>query len=525
MMKSKIFVVSLALLLSGCTQVGTSSFISISSEEKISLTTETDYISSSVNYSSEDISSEEISSSSESFSLENSSAEQVDSSSVSNSSIALSSQPIEENIVLDFYNFNDFHGSIEYSSSLGEPGLSKIATYIKQQRTKNEDGFVLTSSGDMWQGSALSNLFKGAIVNDWMSYIGFDCMTLGNHEFDWGVDRIVSNMNDMAFPVINCNLEERGYSKPVDWIEDTAMINVKGLKIGFVGAIGEGEGSDILASISYNLNFPDPSTYAINAAKKLRNDGADLVVYLLHDSCETISDSVASNMDVIFCGHTHDGENELISGVPAVQAYSNGKDVSHVNLTYNTSTKKITYNTHEVVDLRRLSLANDPETDAIINKRLTPEINQKINAQVGKISSKLSKSKQSELMTEYLYQYYKDNYDEFPIYATNYNNSRSDMSAGTITYKDVFKSFPFDNEVVVMKIKGSALKTITYGTFYYPGSTAISNNNYYYIFTIDYIADYDYYYQPELGVEIVRRYEDIYPRDIFAEYFGGDYPL
>ena len=524
-MKNKIFVISLAILLSGCTQGGASSFITISSEEKNSLTTETNYIPSSISSSFEDLSSEKLSSSVESFSSQQSSSENHASSSANDSSSVSTSQPLEENIVLDFFNINDFHGSIENSSSQGEPGLSKLATYIKQQRAKNEDGFVLTSSGDMWQGSALSNIFKGAIVNEWMSYIGFDCMTLGNHEFDWGVDRIISNMEDMNFPVINCNVEEKELAKPVDWIEDTAMINVKGLNIGFIGAIGEGQGGDILASISYNLNFPDPSDYAVNAAKKLKKEGADLIVYLLHDSCETITDTVASYMDVIFCGHTHDGENEMVNGVPAVQAYSNGKDISHVKLTYNTSTKSITYNTHEIVDLRRLNLPNDADTDAIINRRVTPEIDEKINSRVGRISSKLSKSKQSELMTEYLYEYYKDNYDEFPIYATNYNNARSDMTAGTITYKDVFKSFPFDNEVVVMKIKGSALRNVTYGTFYYPGSTSIVNNNYYYIFTIDYIADYDYYYQPSLGVEIVRRYTGVYPRDIFAEYFGTDYPL
>ena len=512
-------------MLSGCTQISTSSFMSISSEEKNSLISETNFTTSSISSSLEEISSQELSSSIESFSSEKSSSNVVSSSSEISSSTISSSTSYNENIVLDFYNFNDFHGSIEYSSSLGEPGISKISTYLKQQKAKNEDGFVLTSSGDMWQGSALSNIFKGGIINDWMSYIGFNCMTLGNHEFDWGVDRIISNMEDMNFPVINCNVEEKELAKPVDWIEDTAMINVKGLNIGFVGAIGEGQGGDILASISYNLNFPDPSDYAVNAAKKLKKDGADLIVYLLHDSCETITDTVASYMDVIFCGHTHDGENEMVNGVPAVQAYSNGKDISHVKLTYNTSTKSITYNTHEVVDLRRLNLANDADTDAIINRRITPEIDEKINSSVGRISSKLSKSKQSELMTEYLYEYYKDNYDEFPIYATNYNNARSDMTAGTITYKDVFKSFPFDNEVVVMKIKGSALRNVTYGTFYYPDSTSIVNNNYYYIFTIDYIADYDYYYQPSLGVEIVRRYTGVYPRDIFAQYFGTDYPL
>ena len=501
-MKKIILVISSCILLSGCDFLTPSQqIVSVSSEENISLNSET-------------ISSDEANSS-----------EFVDSSSIEDSSSVTSESIVEENITLDFYNFNDFHGAIEETSSLGEPGISKISTYLKQEKAKNEDGFVLTSSGDMWQGSALSNTFKGAIVNDWMNYIGFDCMTLGNHEFDWGTDRIQTNMKEMNFPVISCNILDKDLAKPVDWIEGTAMKTIKGLNIGFVGAIGEGQTGDILASISHNLQFPDPSNYVINAATQLRENGADLIVYLLHDSNETVSTSVASKMDVIFCGHTHTGENKKISGKPSLQAYSNGKDMSHVKLTFNTKTKKVTYTAMDVVDLRKLSVSKDQETEDIINKRLTPEINAKLNANVGRTNRQLSQSDLSQLIVEYFYKYYKDNYHEFPIYATNYNNARSAISAGIVTYKDVFKSFPFENEAVVMKLKGSALKTITYGTFYYPGSTTLEDDKDYYVFTIDYIADYDYYYQPKLGVEIVRRYNDVYPRDIFARYFGEDYPL
>ena len=446
-------------------------------------------------------------------------------SSSSNDSSSSASQPVEENIVLDFYNINDFHGAIEENTSLKEPGLSKISTYIKNEKEKNKDGFVLTSAGDMWQGSAISNYFKGAVVNDWMNYIGFDCMTLGNHEFDWGIDKIKSNMETMNFPVISCNVLDKDLAKPVDWIEGTSMTQVKGLNIGFIGAIGEGQTSDILASISHNLKFPDPTNYVIDAADSLREKGADIIVYLLHDSCETVKNSVADKVDLIFCAHTHQGENEMIRNKPALQAYSNGKDISHVKLTYNTSTKSITYNKYEVVDLRNIRLAKDEGTEELINKDVTPEISSILNAQVGRTKAQLPVSTLNDLIVKYFYKYYQSNINEFPIFATNHNNARSALPSGLVTYKDIFKSFPFENEVVVMKIKGDALSTITYGTFYYPGSKTIDSNEYYYIFTIDYIADYDYYYQTELGVEIVRRYNNIYPRDIFAQYFGEDYPL
>lgn len=440
-------------------------------------------------------------------------------------SLTSGTNSLNETVVLDFYNINDFHGAIEENTGLSEPGLSKISTYLKQKKSKNNDGFVLTSSGDMWQGSALSNTFKGAIVNDWMNYMQFDCMTLGNHEFDWGIDTLKSNIKDLNFPVINCNLEDKDLAKPVDWVEGTYTKQVNGLNIGFVGAIGEGQGGDILASVSHSFNFPDPSSYVIDAATELREKGADIIVYLLHDETAAVNSQVVDKVDVIFCGHSHQGERQLVNGKPLLQAYSNGKDLAHINLTYNKTTKSIQYNTYEIIDLRNMQLAKDAGAEEIIGKRYDDATKTKLEAEIGRTNRQLSQSDLTSLITKYFYQYYCDNYTEYPIYAANHNNARSAIARGVVTYKDAFKAFPFENEPVLMKIKGSALKTITYGQFYPNKDDNIADNEYYYIFTIDYIADYDYYYQPSLGVEIVERYKDIYPRDIFSQYFGADYPL
>ena len=86
--------------------------------------------------------------------------------------------------------FNDVHGNaIDSETGLG---ISKTSTLINKI-TNNKENTILISQGDMWQGSAESNLTKGYLVTDWMSEQGFVSMTLGNHEFDWGEDRIREN--------------------------------------------------------------------------------------------------------------------------------------------------------------------------------------------------------------------------------------------------------------------------------------------------------------------------------------------
>jgi len=67
---------------------------------------------------------------------------------------------------IDFYSLNDFHGSTENISANYEPGINKLSTFFKNEKAKNPGGFVLTASGDMWQGSADSNLTNGRWVND-----------------------------------------------------------------------------------------------------------------------------------------------------------------------------------------------------------------------------------------------------------------------------------------------------------------------------------------------------------------------
>ena len=510
------------LMLSSCALFNSSvTDTSFSLSESLSGVSESEFTSEESSISTF-VSSEEtsISSFSSLISSEKSSSSSLESSSISESSSSVDDNPL---VTLDFYNINDFHGSIEENRSLSEPGLSKLASFLLNEKNKNPTGFVLTNSGDMWQGSALSNLNKGQLINEWMNYMEFDCMTLGNHEFDWGIDQIKSSMEYLNFPVISTNIINSETYNPVDWIEGTYIKEIAGVKVGFVGAIGEGQTGDIIASVSHTIEFPDPSSYVTSASQQLIRDGADIVVTLLHDETSAITRNMATYSDLFFCGHTHTSERTMAFNKPAIQGYRNGSCVGHVSLTYNKVNNNVTYNKYEVIDISNMNLNNDERTDEIIDKYLTDEVKDKINRVIGRTNSSLSQSDQSSLITRYFYYYYKDFIDEYDIYATNYNNARSRMNAGNITYKDIFKSFPFDNNMCVMKLKGKALKTITYGTFYIPNQETLQDNKDYYIFTIDYIAEYDVYYAPNLGVEIVSRFSDLLPRDIFAHYFAIEY--
>ena len=103
-------------------------------------------------------------------------------------------------VIVDLYSLNDLHGKITSTSS--QPGIGGLTTYLKNAGSNS----VVLSAGDMWQGTAESNLTYGALVTDWMSELGFASMTIGNHEYDWGEDAIKNNADQAEFPFLALNI-------------------------------------------------------------------------------------------------------------------------------------------------------------------------------------------------------------------------------------------------------------------------------------------------------------------------------
>ena len=95
--------------------------------------------------------------------------------------------------IIKLMHMNDTHGSIEYLPDNNEPGMAYIAGYVNEKRAQENTDVVLLSSGDMFQGSLDSNINQGKLMIDIMKEMRFDSMSIGNHEFDWGVDVLAEN--------------------------------------------------------------------------------------------------------------------------------------------------------------------------------------------------------------------------------------------------------------------------------------------------------------------------------------------
>lgn len=446
-------------------------------------------------------------------------------------------------VVVDFYVINDLHG--KFCDTDKQPGVDEIGTYFEKMMSK-DDYTVFLSSGDMWQGTAESNLTTGNIVTEWMNELGFVAMTLGNHEFDWGQDAIRNNLALAEFPFLAINIYDVETNTPVDYTTPSIMIERGDIQIGIIGAIGDcysSISSDMVEGITFKVG--NELTNLVKAeAEKLRAEGADLIVYSLHDGYEdsksgttNVSGSALSAyyntvlssgyVDLVFEAHTHQSYTLIDNkGVYHLQAAGENQGLSHVEIEVNYANGNNNVSEAGIVRSSTYgNLADHEATEAIEDKYA--DILDFAFSPLGTVSTKLN----SNVVADYVAEFYLEVglerwYDYDVVLAGGFLKTRSpyDLSAGEVTYADILSLLPFDNRIVLCSVSGSKLKSqfinttnssyhVAYSEYGNSILNEISDNETYYIVVDTYTAYYKYN-----GLTIIDFYdENTYARDLFAE--------
>lgn len=206
---------------------------------------------------------------------------------------------------------NDTHSQIEPKDSLG--GVLRRKAYIDEVRRENgKDNVLLLDAGDFCQGTPYFNFYKGDIEVEMMNLMEYDAVTLGNHEFDNGVDALANLLKKAKFKVVSSNydLSTTPLSEKIDpWL----MLEKGDVKVGVIGLNVNPE--DLIAKENYEgVFYRDPIAIANQLAADLKNKGADVVIVLSHlgyeyENTNKASDlklaKAARNIDIIIGGHSH----------------------------------------------------------------------------------------------------------------------------------------------------------------------------------------------------------------------------
>lgn len=456
-------------------------------------------------------------------------------------------------VYIDFYSVNDLHGKLANADS--HPGVDELTTYLKNAR-KTDQNAVFLSAGDMWQGSSESNMTKGLIMTDWMNELDFTAMAIGNHEYDWGEEYVRTNSNAAEFPFIAINIYDSETDRLASYCTPSVVVETDGVQIGIIGAIGDCY-SSIATDKSEGVYFKVGSqlTSLVKAeADRLRNEeGADFIVYVLHDGYEksnygNVKEVTSSQLssyydtslsdgyvDLVFEGHTHQGyllQDEY--GVYHLQNRGDNKSgISHAEVAINTVTYKTEVTAAELVDHDEyIDLEEDPIVEKLLEKY--DELISPALEIIGYNSAYRSGNYMRQLVADLYYEFgvseWGDEYDI--VLGGGFTSVRSpyNLYAGDVMYSDLQSLFPFDNNLTLCAVKGRDLKAkffetnnsdyfIAYGDYGEEVRKSIDSNATYYIVVDTYTA----YYAPN-RLTVVEEYEyDIFARDLLAEYIenGG----
>ena len=282
------------------------------------------------------------------------------------------------NTDITILSINDFHGALLEGGK--NPGAAKVAKYLKDEKSHNPEGTIIVSAGDMFQGSPDSNLLYGKTVVDVMNSIGFDAMTLGNHEFDWGLTRLKERIAQSHFPYLSANIIDLQTGSGIDFVKPYIIIEKNGVKVGIIGLATPETAYTTNPKIVSGYHFLNAAQAVNTIVPELKRQGAELILVLAHLACDVNPSSgeitgdaaelakAVTGVDVIITGHSHTKLAGKVNDISIVQAAYNGRAVGEVIVTYSEKEKKIMGITEKVVDLPVEGLVEDEQVKEIINK-------------------------------------------------------------------------------------------------------------------------------------------------------------
>jgi len=416
-----------------------------------------------------------------------------------------------EDLRLDIMFSNDIHGGIDRSQAtfmnpdfppqLG--GGASAATLIKHVRAMGgpKRASLLLDAGDFFQGRPVGTVTKGKAVIDYMNAIGYDAMTIGNHEYDIADTELIKTLADAEFPILSCNIIERRTGKLVPYTLPYIILERMGVRIGIIGFTTTDTEKMSFPENIKNVDFVDEKESVSKYVDIVRNqENVDIVIVLGHAGLPYDVESTylsrydakgnplqseryaawgwdaqeiareVPGIDLIIGGHIHKGFPkpwiDPYSHTMVVQGYAYGSNLGWITIKIDPETK--TVSGYELPALREGMMITLFEDQFIPD----PEISEAIEAQVA-----IAEEGMDEIVGSSAYHLSRTNVDAQSLMGNtitdamrnevkadfaflNLGGVRADIKSGPVTYRDIFQVMPFDNMLVSFKCTGEFLRRI-----------------------------------------------------------------
>lgn len=361
--------------------------------------------------------------------------------------------------------YNDTHGRVEENEKNGELGYAKIKTYFDYKNVA--DNAILLDAGDTLHGTILANIAQGESVIKAANKMGLTAMTAGNHDFNYGYQRLLDLRKLANFNIMGSNvIDEDG--NPI--LNTGSIVNVDGLNIGIFGLSTPETKTKSSPVNTEGLTFVDSVETAKAEVEKLKAEGADIVVCLSHlginEESEETSTKIADNVDgidVIIDGHSHTQlDNGMVKKTTLVaQTGAHGYNLGEVTLLVDKDGKvKTKYAKLQPYKKMKYIHANQDVLDVV--NEYTEANKEVLGQKVGETEVDLDGVRENVRTGEtnlgdFISDAMKDAIGA-DVTITNGGGIRDSLAKGEITKGGVLTVFPFTNFLVKIEVTGADIK-------------------------------------------------------------------
>lgn len=223
----------------------------------------------------------------------------------------------DEEFTIRIVHTNDMHARFEETSQLSTActpadskagkcygGFARIATLVRQAKSELPSTIFL-NAGDTYQGTAWYNVYKWEAVTWFMNLLAPDAISLGNHEFDDGIDGLIPFIQNASYPILTTNLDlSEQPNLAATNLKNSTILEVKGKKIGVIGYLTP---ETKILSTTEKVIFKDEVESIREEVKKLKEQGVDILIALGHSGFE-VDKKIArevEDIDLVIGGHTN----------------------------------------------------------------------------------------------------------------------------------------------------------------------------------------------------------------------------
>jgi len=380
---------------------------------------------------------------------------------------------------VSIFHTTDLHGRIlptsTYEGLDDVGGFARCATCIRQWRRESPHS-LLVDVGDVVQGTPVSLESGGTLFIDLFNRLGYDAWTLGNHDFDWGPEKLEALLTRSESPVLTANLA-RGTDRPGGFagawqrVLPWTMKEVGGFRIAIIGLITPGLPYWLPPELLGGAEATDPAAALAAAVKEARAARADAVVVTGHMGWRFNDDYAnpvrailrdTDGVDVYLAGHSHqDQPSWMLHDVLCSQASYHGIHCGRVDLTFDLDSRKL-------VDRRAFTVLMDDrfELDPAVMAAARPGIeaaDATLAREVATVTRPISGKGRGSGLATLLCELFAATLRRrgTPVDAVFHGTfGTGDVPPGSLTVADCWRIIPYENMLVTAEVTAADLLAI-----------------------------------------------------------------